>query len=275
MLDCRQEVLVVRFIEQELQQERLVFAIMDDISARPIATCSVPLAQIQASFFYNLAVPAKTASEDAVLRVTLCLSTAPCQEVSRWRAFQDKELGTVNVRVAACTADFALPLETSDSSESEEAATVVARFDFTTQNDPKAAVQNTQEDKTIALYTDLKGEPREDNEILSSIRQSIPALGLAVFPLVGANRSTELLWPVSRMALLAIPAGDKANLSLKVSLYGCSVSGKGTCLGYSILQVKNLPEAGDGSLVPFSDLPFHGQAGAQSYHFLLLLWPDS
>lgn len=262
---CREEVLVVRYVEQELKQERLVFAIMDDVSARPIATCSLPLQNIEPGYFYNFAVPVKTTTKDAVLRVTLCLSASPCHEVSRWRSFQDKSLGPVNIRVAGCSADFASIGAAGDSvgSATQNTVAVAARFEIANSTD-SAAEQTGTDAESIKLYTELTGEPKEDSEIIAKVSETWSLLGPVMLPLVGANSNTELLWPVSRMALLALPAGVREHGGLKVTLYKCSAAGDATRLGSSVLQLQNLPEDGDGALVPFSDLPFKCKEGVPS-----------
>ena len=255
---------MVRYVEHELAQERVVFAIMDDVSARPLASCSIPLQSIEPGFFYNLAIPVKTATEDAVLRVTLCLSAAPCHEVSRWRGFQDKSLGPVNVRVAGCSADFTSIGTDADSaagSTPQSTAAVVARLQITTSAD-SAAERSGADGGSIEVYTELQGDAAADNEVISKMAPAGSMLGPVTLPLVGSKSSTDLLWPVSRMALLALPSGAREHGGLKVSLYKCSAAGAATWLGSSMLQLQNLPEDGDGALVPFSELPFKGTAGA-------------
>ena len=255
---------MVRYVEHELAQERLVLAIMDDVSARPMASCSIPLQSIEPGFFYNLAVPAKTTTEDTVLRVTLCLSASPCHEVSRWRSFGDKSLGPVNVRVAACSADLASMGTTDVSADaSDSAAAVVAHFEITTTADSAVEKIDTDARGSIQVYTELQGDATTDDEIISKITPARSMLGPVTLPLVGANSSTDLLWPVSRMALLALPAGAREHGRLLVTLFRCSAAGEAAWLGSSVLQLQNLPEDGDGALVPFSDLPFKGTEGAR------------
>jgi hypothetical protein len=266
---CREEVLVVRYIEHELKQERLVFAIMDDVSARPIATCSIPMGNIEPGFFYNLAVPVKTTTADAVLRATLCLSAAPCREVVRWKSFQDKFLGPVNVRVAACSADFASIGATggstaSDSSSANNSSAIVAHFetvDAKLDAELEKLEKRNEPGDSINLYTELRGELEEDNKIIAQESESWSMRGPVMLPLVGARSNTEMLWPVSRMALLALPASVRELGGLKVTLYKCSAAGDATWLGSSVLLLQKLPEDGDGTLVPFSDLPFKGKEG--------------
>jgi hypothetical protein len=344
LLECyRDDVVVVRFVEAELEAERVVFAVVDDVSAKPLALASVPLSGIEPGLFYNLAVPLRCTPGDGTLLVTMCLASAPCSEVERWRRFHDKSLGPACVRVSECCATLlegragaedmsagvvdaagastgaiaergrlsgstrasgssgasgrsarsaksgsssasgsskasgstassgagAVGKETAGRNERTSSGVahassgilpggIFARFEVVDRE--HARVSGSMAGREV--YLQLSGEAGEDAARVRELTEEWAMTGAVMMPIAGAGVGAPLLWPVSRMTLLALPSGARQHSSLRVSLYACSADGVLMWRGSASLALDKLPEHGDGALMPYAHLPFSGPQGA-------------
>lgn len=264
----------MRYVERELDHERLVLAIVDDTSAALLASCSIPLRHVAAGHYYNVKVPlAVTTAQDgddsdsdgaeSAIFATVCLANAPCSELERWRGRRDKSLGVVQLRLASCTVD------THGGGAEAECMGVFAKLqvaDSPGDGEDSSDADSDQVDvEPIALgdiYTQLSGVLGEDNTVLQEATAEWNMSGAQIVPILGASAGAQV-WPVSRMMLLALPGSSGVARALMLSLHTVTHDEESSLAGLCTLAVRNLPKDGAGSLVPYSSLPFRGGAGAQ------------
>lgn len=269
----------MRYVEKELEHERLVLAIVDDASAALMASSSIPLKHVAAGHYYNIKVPlavtgAQAADDsdseqaDSAIFVTMCLANAPCSELQRWRSRRDKSAGVVHMRLASCSVD------THDGDAATGCMGVFARVqagDSAAGGDDKSDADSD----TVAIepvdfediYLELSGNHAQDNMALQEATSQWNMSGGEIVPILGQSAGAQL-WPVSRMFLLALEAGSKANGALMLSLHSMTHDEDTSVLGQCVLPIRNLPEDGDGALLPYSGLPFRGGDG--TLHALLV-----
>lgn len=270
---CRDEVLVVRYVEKELAHERLVLAIVDDTSAALMASCSIPLLHVAAGHYYNVQVPLTLAevhgngageASHSTLFVTLCLSNAPCSEVERWRSRKDKAMGVVQLRLASCSA------ETHAGDADEDFLGVFARVQLGDSPDDSDGASDADSVQAAAeaidfedIYIELSGTTAEDNAALQEASSEWDMNGDEIVPILGRSAGVQV-WPVSRMLLLALQAGSREESAIVLSLHSVVADEDSRVLGQCTLPIRHLPQDGHGALVPYSSLPFRGGDGVPS-----------
>lgn len=263
--------LIVRYVENELAHERLVLAVVDDTSAALMASCSIPLQNITAGHYYNIKVPMALAQandsgpseeDEITMFVTVCLATAPCSEVERWRSRKDKAMGVVQLRLASCT------VETHNSDADDGLLGVFARVQVGDHHDDSDNASDAESERASAepvdfddVYIELSGVSAEDNAALKEATSQWGMGGDEIVPILGRSAGVQV-WPVSRMLLLALEAGSRDESALVLSLHSIVEDEESSVLGLCTLPVRNLPADGHGALVPYSNLSFRGTDGA-------------
>lgn len=261
--------MIVKYVEGELQHERLVLAVVDDSSAALLASCSIPLQNIAPGHYYNVKVPLVSAkgqdvdndeSEEAGshIFVTICLTSAPAQELDRWNRRQDKAMGVVQLRLASCS------ITTHSSDVDDEFMGIFARVqlkdsedDSDEDSDPGSDVEPLEFDD---IYMELPGSSSKDNTVLQEVTLEWNMGGDAIVPVLGRSANKQL-WPVSRMVLLALASGSREDKDIVLSLHAVSEHEDSTVLGQCSLPVRSLPDNGDGALVPYRGLSLKGGDG--------------
>eukprot|EP00892_Ulva_mutabilis_P005015 jgi/Ulvmu1/2886/UM146_0028.1 len=262
------EVLVVRYVEKELEHERLVLAVVDDTSAGLMASCSIPLKHVAAGHYYNIKAPlavnrtregddSDSDEGESAIYVTVCLANAPCSELERWRSRRDKSSGVVQLRLASCSVD-------THGREAEGGCMgVFARVkvgDGQAEDDDDSDADSDAEVEPVDLgdiYIELSGKHAADNAALQAATAEWDMGAGEIMPILGQSAGAQL-WPVSRMCLLALAAGSRGSGALLLSLHVMDQAEETSVLGQCALPIRNLPEDGDGALVPYSGLAFRG-----------------